>query len=174
MTEKELKNLVYNKVKELINKFNTAYNKDFDIPEIKFTKRGATAGCVTYKNNNTFLNFNMVLLKENTDHFIKQTVPHEVSHYCVWLLYGHQYSSNGRRIIHGKDWKNMMTFFGVDPKRCHNYNTDNCSKKRKIKKFSYKCDCSEHQLTNIRHNRVMKGQQTYKCVKCNGVLKFIG
>ena len=174
MTEKELKNLVYNKVKELLGKFNTAYKKDFGIPEIKFTKRGATAGCVSYRNDVAFFNFNMVLLKENVDHFIKQTVTHEVAHYCVWLLFGHEYSSNGRRIIHGKKWKNLMGFFGVNSYRCHNYNTDNCSKKRKVKRFTYKCGCSEYQLTSIRHNRVLKEQASYSCPKCGGRLEFVG
>ena len=167
MTDTELKNLVIRKIKELINfvkkDFPVLNNTEF--PEIKFTKRGRVAGCVEYNQNTASFNFNMVLLRENPDEFIKQTVPHETAHFIVFSVYGVEYDRGGRRIIHGKKWKNMMVYLGVDPKRCHSYNVDNCTV-RKLKTFAYVCGCREHELTSIRHNKILKKGAHYTCSLC--------
>lgn len=166
MTDNNIKKCVSDKIKELINKASSSYNiNNIFIPEIKFTKRGKCAGCVSYVNGEVFFNFNMVLLRENFNDFLSQTVPHEVSHFIVYLLFGHQYTKGGKRIIHGKDWKNVMSFFGCSSERCHSYNTSKSSV-RKLKTFKYKCGCSTHILTSIRHNRIKKGTSSYCCSVC--------
>jgi len=171
MNTTTMKNTVIEIIKKAIIKFNKDYkNKTAIIPEVRFTKRGKTAGCVTYKGlQDPYINFNMVLLKENFDDFVSQTVPHEVAHYLTWVLYGLQYTNKGRRIIHGKDWKNMMSYLGVESSRCHSYNTAN-STVRKMKVFEYKCDCMTHELTSIRHNKVLRGKAKYCCSKCGSKL----
>jgi len=180
MTDIELKQMVLQRVVELITLFHNSwygnsslyFQQDIEIPTIKYTKRGKCSGCVTYVGDNASFNFNMTLLRENTEKFIAQTVAHEVSHYCVWLFYGHLYSK-GRRIIHGREWEKVMVFFGASPNRCHGFNTDNCTRKQ-LKQFTYKCNCTTHKLTSIRHNKIIKGKGSYVCKTCNGRLVFVG
>ncbi len=174
MTNQEIQQIVIDKIHTLIHKFSEVNpTKKVYVPEIKFTKRGKVAGCVTYKLGcDPVINFNMVLLKDNLEHFVKQTVTHEVAHFVTWIKYGHQRTAGGKRIIHGTDWKNMMKFFGVESERCHSYNTAK-STVRKMKRFTYKCDCMEHELTIIRHNKIQKGSASYCCNKCKTKLTLV-
>jgi len=167
MNNFEMQEIVIDKIKTLLDKFNSHFDgKHAFLPEIRFTKRGKCAGCVTYKEGKEpYINFNMTLLKENFDDFVSQTVPHETAHFVTWIRFGHQYTAGGKRIIHGTDWKNMMSFFEVRVKRCHSYNTAN-STVRKMKRFTYKCGCMSHELTTIRHNKVVRGTANYSCSKC--------
>jgi SprT protein len=162
------------RVNELIDYYNKYKNTSIPYPHVEFTKRGKVAGCVSFDRSEPYINFNKVLLQENFDDFMKQTIPHEVSHYIVFVLYGHQYNNmRTRRVVHGPDWKYTMRFFGCDPKLYHSYSTKN-STVRKLKTFKYKCSCSEVELTSIRHNRVMKGTANYRCSKCGTRLEYIG
>jgi len=167
----EAKKAVVDKVHELINTYNKAFGTSITVPEIRFDKKGKTAGCVSYRNNHVFMNFNLFLLIENFSDFIKTVVPHEVSHYCVYSIYGHEYTRSGRRVIHGKNWKSAMRFFGVDPNRCHNYDTSCCASRR-LNYFVYRCECSEHKISSILHNRIKNGKN-YRCTSCKSRLHYV-
>jgi SprT protein len=162
------------RVNELIDYYNKYKNTTIPNPRVEFTLRGKVAGCVSFNGDDAHINFNKVLLQENFDDFIEQTIPHEVSHYIVFKLYGHQYNkTRTRRVVHGPDWKYTMRFFGCDPKLYHSYSTKN-STVRKLKTFTYRCSCSEVELTSIRHNRVQKGTAKYRCSKCKTRLEYVG
>ncbi|CCK02020.1 Protein sprT [Cronobacter sakazakii 701] len=36
--------------------------------------------------------------------------------------------------------------------------------------FPYRCRCQQHQLTVRRHNRVVRGETQYRCVRCGDTL----
>ena len=92
--------------------------------------------------------------------FIDEVVPHELAHLLVWKHFG-------RVAPHGKEWKWMMeSVLGVPALRTHRFELDSVRKNT----FPYRCQCQQHQLTVRRHNRVMRGEATYRCVRCGDVL----
>lgn len=82
-------------------------------PRITFHLRGTVAGYAHYKENR--INFNPILLDQNPEDFIQQTVGHEVAHLGAFVKYG------GRIQPHGPEWARVMFYLGLPPKRCHNY-----------------------------------------------------
>ncbi|MCW8944600.1 MAG: hypothetical protein OQL27_07480, partial [Sedimenticola sp.] len=57
----------------------------------------------------------------------------------------------------------------AEASRCHSYDVSRSSR-RSLKRFSYQCECRTHELTSIRHNRVLKGLR-YHCVNCKQPLE---
>lgn len=101
-----------------------------------------------------------MLLLENQQAFIDEVVPHELAHLLVWKHFG-------RVAPHGKEWKWMMeSVLDVPALRTHRFELDSVRKNT----FPYRCQCQQHQLTVRRHNRVMRGEATYRCVRCGDVL----
>lgn len=143
----------------LIDKANRQLGLAIPPPMIKFDLKGQTAGMVKYRRfGPTLVRYNLKLLSDNRMHFIAQTIPHEVAHVVAIARYG-------RRIRpHGPEWQNLMHFYNATPERCHRYDVT-AQPGRKLKRFKYQCSCQDHQLTSIRHNRVLKGQ-TYLCRTC--------
>lgn len=84
-------------------------------PTVSFDLRGTTAGEAYGPKNHIRLNGQ--LLNENIDEFIEQTVGHEWAHLAARNLHGPGIRS------HGPEWKGVMIKLGLDPARCHTYET---------------------------------------------------
>lgn len=144
-----------------------------DLPkiDIDFSLKGRVAGqfCRRRKFLQTRMYFrvNLVLAKNNLDEYLKQTVPHEFCHYFVHIHYTNAKS-------HGWEWKNAMrTLFGLDPKRCHNYDVSQ-SQGRATTKYEYKCNCKTFFIGAVRHRRLKLNPFHYRCAFCNSTLTFTG
>lgn len=85
------------------------------VPTLSFDLRGTTAGQAFPAKHHIRLNGQ--LLNENTEHFIEQTVGHEWAHLAAAHLHGHNIQG------HGKEWKSLMVRLGLNPARCHTYDT---------------------------------------------------
>ncbi len=97
---------------------------------------------------------------KNQQAFIDEVVPHELAHLLVWKHFG-------RVAPHGKEWKWMMeAVLGVPARRTHRFELDSVRQNT----FPYRCQCQQHQLTVRRHNRVVRGEATYRCVRCGDLL----
>jgi SprT protein len=148
----------------LIRRAERHYGVKMPSVEIRFDLRGTAAGMVLFPHGKrSVIRYNPILLQHNRHEFIRQTLPHEVAHLVVRTLYGKTIRP------HGQEWKAVMSFFGADSSRCHNYTTDDLPV-RKLRRFTYTCGCQQHQLTTIRHNRVKKGQ-IYRCRQCGEPLR---
>lgn len=132
-------------------------------PLIGFNQRGKVAG-VAYLER-WEIRLNPILLVENSDQFIDEVIAHEYAHLLVFALFG-------KVQPHGKEWQMMMTeIMGLPANRTHTFNTDN-SVTRKYQHFTYRCQCKEHALTSIRHNRIQAGKAQYHCKSCGSSLAY--
>jgi SprT protein len=131
----------------------------FQNPEVGFEVKGRTAG-LAYQNGKRVA-FNTVLAEENRDEF-DNTIIHELAHLVTFKLYPRAKQN------HGPEFKRVFVFLGGNGKRGHTYDVCNVINADKVKKrFVYKCNCQVHQLTSIRHNRIVSGKQTYSCGRCH-------
>ena len=130
---------------------------------LRYDLKGRTAGTAnSYKD---IIQINYILLKENTEHYIKQTLGHEYAHLITHRLYKLNKFYN-RPTTHGRDWKNVMRHIGLKPDRCHNYDLTNVEIKRQ-KRWKYYCGCAKrtHEISTTIHNRINKGRK-YRCREC--------
>lgn len=139
------------------------FARHFERPQVSLDLRGQKAG-VAYLQRN-LLRFNEQLYRENHQHFLQQTVPHEVAHLLAQALYG------DRIRPHGREWQGLMTgLFGLPADRCHDYAVP----QRRRTDYLYRCGCPEKiPFTPQRHALVRRGRR-YSCRRCGDMLHFTG
>lgn len=154
---------VRNKVHDLLIKVSDLGERGrFEVPEIRFDLKGRWAGACYLKGDECNLRFNLKLLEENQEDFLRFTVPHEVAHYIVALLYG-------RVRPHGKEWRSVMNFFGIKhPLVCHSFDI------KSTYPWIYRCRCQEHFVGQKKHSMIQRGTRTYTCKNCGDFIKLIG
>lgn len=160
----ELSTQVITQVERCYTTVENFFKRSFSRPHIELNLRGQSAGTANLQNNS--LRFNKQLLIENKQHFLKQTVPHEVAHLIAYQLFGIVIKP------HGKEWRYIMQIvFQLPAERCHHYKID-----RKTKRYYlYNCQCMTliHPLTARRHHLIAQGYQ-YICKYCKKRLNFTG
>ncbi len=152
------------RIVELYRQAESFFNKSFQKPYIRLDLKGETAGQAWIEKRQ--LRFNPVLLKENREHFIKQTVAHEVAHLLAYDIHG------PRIRAHGREWHSIMTHvFQLPADRCHSYDTKRSSRRN----WLYQCLCEGKTIAlgTTRHNRSQKGT-IYLCTTCKAPLKYLG
>lgn len=136
---------------------------------IDYSLRGRCAGQARIDcNGATCLRINQQLLAENFDDFLKHTIPHEVAHLVVnWQAR----KKRQRPRPHGPEWQAVMQqCYGLEAHRCHAYQT---TPARVVPRaFLYTCNCREHRLTSIMHNRISRSYQAL-CRSCKSPLTFV-
>ena len=159
-------------VRQYIDIANSKFNLALSYPKIKWNLRGTTAGQAFCKNWE--IKLHPVLVESEAD-FIARTPPHEVAHLVTYSLFGIQRTSKGRVKHHGKAWKLVMRKLGLNPDRCHTYDTSEVKQRRSKldRNFEYACSCRTIKFTSIRHRRVMMGAK-YRCTRCKQIFKFVG
>ncbi len=131
----------------------------FDLKSIR------TAGTALWDcDGNHVIRINLAMAKANWKSFLPRTPGHEVCHIYSCECWGQK---DGRG--HGIGWKQTMRDAGLDPVRCHSYDTSSLGIRQKRGAYSYRCACKEHIVSTIIHNRIQKGI-SYSCNKCKQVL----
>ena len=146
-----------------IERASDLYKKALPEIEIKFDLRGRTSGMFCHRENESFIRYNNAIFARYFDENIRQTVPHEVAHYAVFTMH------RSKAKPHGAEWKQVMHDFGVSAEVTSKLDVKDLSA-RTLKRYRYKCECREHQLTSIRHNRITRGTRQYGCPKCHQLL----
>ncbi len=140
------------------------FARRFDRPQVSFKLRGQKAG-VAHLNQN-LLRFNAQLYRENTEHFLRQTVAHEVAHLIAHQMFGPRIQP------HGEEWQLIMRgIYELPADRCHSYEIQ-C---RPSTRYIYRCRCPEQEFpfTAQRHALVRKGRR-YLCRSCRAPLAYSG
>jgi SprT protein len=150
--------------RRLLQQAMRAFGRTVPAVEIRFDLTGRSAGMIRLPaRESPVIRYNRLLMEENRDAFIAQTVPHEVAHLVARCVFGRAIRP------HGREWRKVMDFFGVEARRCHEFDVSRAATRR-LKRFTYSCGCRRHQLSSIRHNRVLAGQR-YHCTGCGELLK---
>lgn len=137
--------------------------KPLRFPNIEYTLRGTTAG--TAHSGKWEININPVLLIENIEDMLDQTIPHEVAHLIADRVYGHTIKP------HGKEWKSVMVALGKRPDRCHSYDVANARVRQKSRyRYTCKCDQGVHCGPTV-HNRVQNNRSEHRCKRCKTLLR---
>ncbi len=161
-----LKRRALERTHRLLQLARTYFGIDIAEPNIRFDLRGKTAGQVRIRDGKVCLvRYNLGLLHRYPEDFVRATVPHETAHLVTLRLFG-----TGAK-PHGPEWRTVMRLFGAEPMRCHDYDVEGLQARR-VRRFRYRCGCRSHQLTSIRHNRVLDGQ-IYLCRSCGRPLESV-
>lgn len=177
---KELKLRIENIVLECLDKAQAKFGVDkcTKIPEIRYNTKGRTAGWACWNGGKPYIDINPILLRENVEEVVNQTVPHEVAHIVVNEVYENarvrdMWTRRRQVAPHGVEWQQVMRLFGKVPHRCHQMDTSTVQALRNGgREFHYKCNCQVHKMTIIKHNRISIHGMAYICRRCRSEIKF--
>lgn len=142
--------------------------------EITFNLKGRSAGMYRVRSGTGLIfprqqreiRYNPYIFSKYFEDNYATTIPHEVAHYVTDIIYGLKNIKP-----HGKEWKAVMHAFGADASVTADYDLAGIPlKKRSV--FTYLCDCREHQLSSIRHNKIKKRRYQYYCNYCKQTLRY--
>lgn len=135
---------------------------------VTFDLKGRAAGMYKVQYGKRQLRFNPYLFARYFDENFSNTIPHEVAHYLVDVLYGI------RKVRpHGAEWKKIMLSLGAEPRRTHQFDLAGIPQ-RTYRRFKYQCSCNIYQLTSRRHNMIVNKQRRYFCPSCKSELQISG
>ncbi len=111
------------------------------------------------------IELNAVYLHRARNAMLRETVAHELAHLIVFHM-----SPRRRQPPHGRLWRDIMeNWFEVEPERTHRFPTQGIRARRQ-RRWPYRCHCSAHELTTVRHRRAQRGT-IYLCRRCRGPLR---
>ena len=141
--------------------------------KIEFLYRGTNGGHYKHSTKTVAINIALACLNEsNKKHILEDTCAHECIHAAEQQHF--TLARNGsRRSVHGWRFYHLgRVIFNKNFERCHNMEVEGVARVH-ARPFIYSCNCSEHKITTIRHNKMLKGAQ-YRCAKCRSSLTYVG
>ncbi len=163
----DLQQQVRQKTAQLLQIAESYYQRSFPVIPVLFDLRGKSAGMYRVQGGKRVIRYNPYIFARYFEDNFSQTIPHEVAHYITDVLYGL------RQIRpHGSEWKSVMAVFGAEPSRTAIYDLTGIPQ-RQYRRFVYRCDCQNYELTTRRHNKILRGQGHYLCRECGSRLLFV-
>ncbi len=165
---------VVNKTRAYIKQAFDLFNLKDKTIEVTFDLKGRAAGMyrVKYGKGRIFMRqqrairYNPYIFSKYFEDNYATTIPHEVAHYVTDIIYGLKNIKP-----HGEEWKAVMHAFDADASVTASYDLSGIPL-RKQSLFTYQCDCREHQLSSIRHNKINKRRYRYYCNSCKQKLYY--
>ena len=133
--------------------------------KVTYNVRGRVGGKASIQKRAVLVNEQLAY--ENFDDYLINTIGHEVAHIVAYQLCGLRIKP------HGYEWKGVMRILGLDPVRCHNYNTAR-SKRGGLGSYIYKCKCSKrtYRYYEKQHNEMQFREHLPTCWHCNAKTAF--
>ncbi len=102
--------------RDYISMARQIYQREFHDIAVVFDLKGRAAGMYMAQGNSRVIRYNPYIFAKYYDDSLKTTVPHEVAHYVVDLMF------SARRVKpHGTEWQRVMLAFGAEPKATGRY-----------------------------------------------------
>ena len=140
-------------------------DRDFALLPVAYDLQGKCAGMYQIRGSQRRIRYNPWIFAKYFEESLENTVIHEVAHYvvdCVWGI---------RRVKpHGKEWRQIMVTMGAEPNVTGHYDLTGIPT-RHYKRYAYKCDCKTHQLTILRHRKIVERGASYRCQSCRSALQ---
>ncbi len=153
---------------EAIAQASVLFGRAFAEVPVTFELRGRAAGMYRVHRGRRVIRYNPHIFARYFSDNLANTVPHEVAHYVTDILYGLRQVRP-----HGPEWQAVMRAFGAQPAVTCNYDLDGIPVRRQ-RRFSYRCACTTHSLSTVRHKRVQSGRARYSCRRCQAPLSYAG
>lgn len=133
--EDALHQKVMARIEELIKLASTIWpehaNK-FEVPIVRYDIKGRVGGTALTPPmgmGKPVVRFNLIMLYENEQHFIEQTVGHEMAHVFCRRIYGASKTTvdkegravNKKIMPHGREWFEVMQKLGLALEKYHKY-----------------------------------------------------
>ena len=138
--------------------------------DIVFNLKGKSAGMYrVHRHHYHFkreIRYNTHIFSKYYDDNFSTTIPHEVAHYVTDVIYGLKNIKP-----HGQEWKKIMQTFGANASVTAEYDLTGIPLRQRTQ-YAYQCDCREHKLGSVRHNRIQKNRGQYYCNYCKSNLQF--
>ncbi len=142
------------------------FGKKFKLIDTLFDLTGRNAGMYRVQGKQRWIRYNPYIFSRYFNDSLATTVPHEVAHYIADCLYG---LKNIRP--HGNEWKMVMQQFGVKAEVTGNYDLQGIPQRRQ-KRYSYQCGCRQHEISRVRHRRIIRKQARYYCKHCKQPIRI--
>lgn len=170
-THTDLQGQAIEEVRRCLKLAEDYFDRQFVLDCVSFDLRGRSAGQFRAKqlrSDGMFgkaqrvkeIRLNASLLEQYGDEFIRDTVGHEVAHFVVFELY------SKRVRPHGKEWQSVMIdVMKQSPTVTHSYDAEPA---RKLERYRYVCSCDAkvHELSVIRHRKILNKKARYHCKDC--------
>ncbi|MBZ4672432.1 SprT-like domain-containing protein [Deferribacterales bacterium Es71-Z0220] len=158
----EWENLVNAKLSILENIIKNKFGLSLLNLKISYDLKGLRAGLFIPKTNEIKLNGK--LCKEFPERMVNEVLVHEVAHFVTNKVF-----KNSKP--HGKKWKDIAILLGLkNPKTTHDMPVNPA---RQFQKYEYKCSCGTHNISSVRHKRIITKKAKYACKRCGGLLEKV-
>ncbi len=153
---------------DCVHRAGGLYGRAFAPIAVCFDLRGTAAGMYRVQRGERRIRYNPWIFARYFDDSLAVTVPHEVAHYVTDCLYG-----LSRVRPHGAEWQAVVHALGASARVTGCYDLSGLPLRRQ-RRFAYRCGCSSHQLSTVRHNRVQRGEARYLCRQCREAIVYAG
>jgi len=157
---------VVSATRRCIQRAGKLFGQEFELPPVTFDLQGRAAGMYRVHKTRRQIRYNPYIFGKYFTDNLANTVPHEVAHYLTDILYGLR---NVRP--HGREWQVVMRVLDAEPAVTCDYDLTGVPLRRQ-RRFCYRCACSSHAVSAVRHNRVQRGLGKYVCRQCRTPLVF--